>query len=398
MALKKPHASSTQERPFPGKPNTPKPNVVKVHQPAKDFRRLIELVRATEEQLIANGHDDVEDRIHIIRGIYYGTPWSADYQGEQSRVRNTGFNAFTTSSRPRDPRPFLKNNLFESMRQSRDVQDGVRFIDFSHLIIGMDARRNSLARTMPMPVQGGTGLELCTWLGDLGGGAGMLAKDRTTSPSSPVLNRFTGLDFGGSNNLEGNIAGYVIARDKSSDKGPSELVIPKPKWIADILEDYLSPGSPSTEWTDRCTVFLKMMGGEFTGHKLSNHDALTERLAAQIAQFGSVYLWNRLRQKNQLTASLLEASYLHIVGVAKEVAQVFVSALVYSHEHQGIRLKARNPAPPVTTKAQQVTVGSSILSAVKAEERAEKWVARETKKLEGSVEEVERWLKKRLGL
>ncbi|WP_233587552.1 hypothetical protein [Corallococcus sp. CA049B] len=395
MALRKTHqgAAKSEANQLSRRTNAAEPNAVKNHQPAKDFRQLIGLVRATEEQLIANGYDDVEERIHVIRGIYYGTTWSADYQGEKSLVRNLGFQTYTNSSVPDDPRPFLKNNLFESMRQSRDVQEGDRYVDFSHLIIGMDARRSRIARNMAVPMQGGTGLELSTWLGDLGGAAGMLARDRSTSPSSSVLKRFIGLDFGGSNNLEGDVAGYVVARDKSDDKGSSALDISKGKWVADALEEYMSPGRPGSEWKDRCTVFLKMMGGEFKGYKLGNRDALIARLAVQIAEFGSVYLLNRLRQKNQLTASLLEASYLHLVGAAMEVAQVFVSALVYSHEHQGGRLQARPPAPPVTPKAQQVTVGSTLLSTIKSKENVEKGA----KKIEKDLQEVEHWLKKHLG-
>jgi hypothetical protein len=395
MALKKTYNSSTQKKvqQFSGKTNTAKPNTVKNYQPAKNFRQLIDLVRATEESLIANDYDDVEDRIHVIRGIYYGTVWSADYQGEKSPVRNAGFQVYTNSSTPDDPRPFLKNNLFESMRQSRDVQEGDRYVDFSHLIIGMDARRSLIARNTTLPMQGGTGLELSTWLGDIGGGAGMLAKDRVSSPNSPALTRFVGLNFGGSNNLEGDVAGYVVARDKSDDEGPSALEIPEGKLIADVLEEYLSPGSPGSEWKSRCTVFLKMLGGEFKGAKLGNRDELIEKLAAQVADFGSIYLLNRLRQNNQLKASLLEASYLHLVGAAKEVAQVFVDALVYSHANQGVRLQARPPAPPVTPKAKQVTVGSSLLSSIKAKENLEKG-AKETEKV---LQEAENWLKKHLG-
>jgi len=289
----------------------------------------------------------------------------------------------------------LKDNLFESMRQSRDVQEGDRYIDFSHLIIGMDARRSRIARDMTLPMQGGTGLELSTWLGDIGGGAGMLAKDRVSSPNTPAPTRFVGLNFGGSNNLEGDVAGYVVARDKKDSEGSSALEIPEGKLIADVLEEYLSPGSPGSEWKNRCTVFLEMLGGDFKGSsKLKNRGALIEKLATQVAEFGGIYLLNRLRQNNQLKASLLEASYLHLVGAAKEVAQVFVDALIYSHEHQGVRLQARPPAPPVTPKAKQVTVGSALLSAFKAKENLEQ----ESKEVEKSLHEAENWLKKHLGL
>ncbi|ADO69800.1 hypothetical protein [Stigmatella aurantiaca] len=221
----------------------------------------------------------------------------------------------------------------------------------------------------------------------------MLAKDRESSPNSPALTRFVGLNFGGSNNLEGDVAGYVVARDKSDDEGPSALEIPEGKLIADVLEEYLSPGSPGSEWKSRCTVFLKMLGGEFKGATPGNRDELIEKLADQVADFGSIYLLNRLRQNNQLKASLLEASYLHLVGAAKEVAQVFVDALVYSHANQGVRLQARPPAPPVTPKAKQVTVGSSLLSSIKAKENLEKG-AKEAEKV---LQEAENWLKKNLG-
>jgi hypothetical protein len=136
-----------------------------------------------------------------------------------------------------------------------------------------------------------------------------------------------------------------------------------------------------------------MLGGEFKGAKLGNRDALIAKLAAQVADFGSIYLLNRLRQNNQLKTSLLEASYLHLVGAAREVAQVFVDALIYSHEHQGVRLQARPPAPPVTPKAKQVTVGSSLLSSIRAKENLE----RGAKKVEKDLQEAESWLKKHLG-
>lgn len=364
------------------------------HQPAKNFSELINLVRATEERLIASGYDEADSRVHVIRGIYYGTPWSADYQVEKSQVRNLGFQVFTDSPMPDDPRPYLKNNLFESLRQSRDVQEKERHVDFSHLIIGMDARRSFVARNAPLPMQGGTGLELSTWLGDIGGGAGMLAKDRISSPNSPATTRFVGLNFGGSNNLEGDVAGYIVARDKSGDgNSPSALNIPKGKWIADVLEEYLSPGTPSDEWKNRCTLFLKMLGGEFKGStKLSNRKELIERLATQVAEFGSVYLLNRLRQNNQLTVRLFENASLHLVGTAKEVSQVFVDALVYSHEHQGARLMAHPPAPPVTPKANVVTVGETALSALKAKEKLEKGA----KEIQQEAHELEKKLKKYL--
>jgi hypothetical protein len=367
------------------------------YQPAKNFRELIALVRAAEERLIEKGYDDAGDRVHIIRGIYYGTVWSADHEVEKSPVRNVGFQTFTASSVPDDPRPFLKNNLFEALRQSRDVQEGSRHVDFSHLMIGMDARRSYIARTAKIPSQGGTGLELSTWLGDIGGGAGMLAKDRVSAPNSPALTRFRGLNFGGSNNLEGDIAGYVIARDKNRSDSPGELDIPEDKLIADVLEEYLSPGSPRDEWRNRCTLFLRMIGGRLNGAaKLENRKGLIDKVAVQVAEFGCVYLFNRLRQNNKLGARLFEDSLLHLVGAANEVAQVFVDALIYSHEHQGARLEAHPPAPPVTPKANSVIVGKSVLDVLKSKEGLEKGALDLQKKFEREARDWEKGMKKYL--
>jgi hypothetical protein len=171
------------------------------------------------------------------------------------------------------------------------------------------------------------------------------------------------------------------------------LEIPEGKWIADVLEEYLSPGNPGSEWKNRCTVFLKMLGGEFKGSsKLNNRAAVIDKLAEQVAEFGSIYLLNRLLQNNQLNARVIEDSYLHLVGAAREVAQVFVDALIYSHEHQGVRLQARPPAPPVTPKANRVTVGSSALSAIKAKEDLEKGV----KGIQKDLQEAEKRLRKYL--
>src|SRR5205814_2330484 len=127
-----------------------------------------------------------------------------------------------------------------------------------------------------IPTQGGTGLEISTWLGDLGGGAGMLAVNRVTAPSTRAVTKFRGLDFGGSPNLEGDIAGYMA----SSTTGSLELAIPPGGMIADALQTYLSPVAAGTAWNSRCTNFIQAMGGSFdASNNLSNRTALTATFA-----------------------------------------------------------------------------------------------------------------------
>jgi hypothetical protein len=109
---------------------------------ARNFRELIALVRAAEAKLAACGFTSVEQRIHVLRGIYYGTVWSTDYKVENSPARNLGFQVYTASTTPPDPRRCLDCGLFEALGQSQDIRDGARSVDFGHLMIGLDARRS----------------------------------------------------------------------------------------------------------------------------------------------------------------------------------------------------------------------------------------------------------------
>lgn len=162
----------------------------KKSKPAKNFKQLVALVKQAEEILIKNGHEDMEDRIHILRGIYYGTEWSVDYKSEKSSMRNFAFNfPYTNSFEPKDARKELKcfkdckAELYNSLFESYEVFDSkYKAVDFGHLIIGLDARRSWRASNFHIPTQGGTGLEICTWVGDLGGGVGNLATKRVNNP------------------------------------------------------------------------------------------------------------------------------------------------------------------------------------------------------------------------
>lgn len=227
---------------------------------ARSFSAYIDLVREAETKLIAAGYTSVEDRIHVLRGIYYGTTWSADYAVEHSLVRNIGFQVYTASTTPDDPRPILDCGLFDALRNSQDLIDGRRRVDAGHLMIGLDARRSVSARTSTFPTQGGTGLDISTWLGDLGGGAGMLAFRRVIAPATSAMTVFRGTDFGGPINLEGDVAGFVAARDTTATPtGPVGLTFTGTATIADALAAYLLPtstGSTSTEWNNRCRTFM----------------------------------------------------------------------------------------------------------------------------------------------
>jgi hypothetical protein len=329
---------------------------------ARNFRELIALVRAAEAKLASCGFTSVGQRIHVLRGVYYGTEWSNDYRVERSPVRNLGFQAYTASTTPPDPRPCLDCGLFEALGQSQDVRDGARSVDFGHLMIGLDARQSAIARVAPIPSQGGTGLAISTWLGDLGGGAAMLSVRRAGVPATRAVTVFQGTDFGGSINLEGDAAAYLVARDPSVVNQPSPLHFNHGRTLADALNAYLGASGPTPEWNSRGRVFMQMLGARFDpAGSLTNRAGLIDSLARQISGFGCWYLINRLRQQGRLNPPLLRAAAGFLPGASHEVAQVFVDALDHSRRRPGDAIAARGPGPaPTPAVAPGGTCGAAI--------------------------------------
>ena len=345
---------------------------------ARSFVDYIALVREAETRLAAAGYTSVGDRVHVLRGIYYGTEWSADFAVERSPVRNVGFQTYTASLTPDDPRPILTCGLFEALRDSQDLTDSGRQVDVGHLMIGLDARRSTVARNVPIPTQGGTGLAIATWLGDLGGGAGMLASRRVADPTRRVMTVFTGSDFGGSINLEGDVAGFLVGRDTSATpSGAPALAIPAGRTIADALRDYLMPtslaGTPSSEWQNRCMTFLQIYGGAFdSSGTLTNRASLVASFKSQIQDFACWYLVNRLRQSGRLSLSTLRAASLHIPSTSEEVATVFVDALTACQSSGGARLAATGAGPsPLPPSASAPTPCALAIGAIEAAQQAE---------------------------
>jgi hypothetical protein len=313
----------------------------------------------------------------VLRGLYYGTEWSVDFGKERSVVRNVGFQVYTASTTPPDPRRCLDCGLFEALKQSQDVTDRGRALDFGHLMIGLDARRSRVARSVPIPSQGGPGLAIATWLGDLGGGAAMLARRRVTVPTTPALTVFRGDDFGATSNLEGDAAAYLVARDTTISGGPSPLRFAPGQTLADALEAYLGSAGPTPAWSTRCRAFLDALGGTIdAGGTFRNRPVLITRLAEQIESFGCWYLINRLRQKEQLNLAGLRAAASHLKGASREVAQVFVDALDRCRQRPGSALAAQPPAPAPSPPGQPSGVCQTALRALEASERAREEGAR----------------------
>jgi hypothetical protein len=293
---------------------------------ATSFASLIDLVRAAEAKLAAAGITAAADQIHVLRGIYYGTDLSMDFRKEKSPTRNLGFQLFTQSTTPQDPRTILDCGLFDALLASPEVVDpkSKRHVDVGHLIIGLDAR-NATIPGLNFPGFGGTGTEIVTWLGDLGGGAARLSVLRSVSPKKSASAVFRGSDYGGSVNLEGDVAGFVAASG-----GSSSVVAPTfapGKRLSDALDDYLSPKGASTEWKGRAASFLTMHKATFTAAGvLDNRSALVTRFGSQILDFACEYFGQRLID-GKLTKAQILAACDWVGSCAEEVAEAFVDAL-----------------------------------------------------------------------
>jgi hypothetical protein len=348
---------------------------------ATNFHELINLVHEAEVRLNAAGIRSARDQVHALRGIYYGTTWSLDYSVERSLTRNEGFQRFTrpsaatpSSTTPPDVRSYLDCGLFSALLNSQDISDGHRHLDFGHLIIALDARfdpsfnvnvqyPNPISSLLPGIDLGGTGPELVTWLGDLGGGAASLASSRVLSPSTNVSSVFRGSDYGGSINLEGDIAGFVIATTGTPTAPQSATTGMAGSSLSDSLRSYLGTTSTTAAWRNRATTFLRMYGAIFnSSNALTNGSSLISTFASRIQVFACNYLASRV-QDHHITFAQASAASGYINNAAQEVATAFVNALEDSHT-TGNRIEAtRFPTPTAGTSSAcqvQITAGAAL--------------------------------------
>lgn len=359
---------------------------------AGNFLELIRQVGDAERLLAVAGYRDPEEHTAIIRGIYYGTEWSADYQHEHSPVRNQAFQLYTgTLVAPPDPRPILICNLFEALRAGKDVTNpDRRHLDVGHMYIGLHARQSVVARNATIPTQGGTGLEISTWLGDLGGGCGMLAANRHTAPGTSASTKFRGGSFGDSRNLEGDLAGFLVASPPGSTSPVAPLYDPLAlaTGLARALNDYLSPSSPSSAWQTRARSFLAMYGVTLPLTP-DSRSALVARFAGKIEDFGVWYIVNRLRQTNRLTSATLRGCAVHIHGAAGEIAEMFVNALVYADAHPEQPLRARPPWPTPSPPGAPNSSLSRIADGIDRSSEARKWAEETERYVDETYEHIQ---------
>jgi hypothetical protein len=315
---------------------------------AKNFKEYIDWVRQFEKTMIENGRKTLVERIHTLRGIYYGTIWSVDFDVEGNQVRNTMFQLYTNSVTPSDPRPIIGENLYRNLFDSPEVtnSDG-ELMDFGHLIIGLDARLSMLSTYHPYPGQGGgTGLEICTWVGDIGGGTGMLAQKRIDNPAKRAIEMYKGSSFGGRVNLEGDIAAFLVAQGYLLYIGSNS----NDDLIADYLTSYLI--SDKDKWKNRAKNFLFELGAELDEDKkvVKNVESVKKNISAKLAGFAENYMMLRLWGKPDYIDLMIKGTS-HIVGAANEMAEIFVETLTHVWKNQGKSLIPPPNVNPVPTPA-----------------------------------------------
>src|SRR6266699_56733 len=341
---------------------------------ATTFAGVVDLIRKAEVALIKNAaQTDPKDRACTLRGIYYGTEWSLDYKVESkrsetgARIRNIGFLTYTGGNLPADPRPALGPQLFADLQGSQSIHDHGRGIDVGHVLIGLETRASSVMRTVPLAGQGGTGIEIVTWLGDLGGGVASLARRRVTNPNTSVQIIFDNKtsDYGVMDNLEGDVGGYLVAC--GSNPGGEPIYI-SGKGVADALADYL-PLASNAQWTTRVPRFATGLGASVSSTGITNPAVMINQLADKLYDFAVWYAATRWIPSGELLGKAAVAACIHMRGAAREVATVFVTTLSRAIARQRSVIQASGPYPaptaPGSCESSLLKAASSDVSAVR---------------------------------
>ncbi len=269
---------------------------------------------------------DFRSRLKVLRGLYYGAQHSLDYEKRRSRLRNLGFNLYLRTSAPPDPAPLIGADLARMLKTNPEVQVGNRALDLGHVLVGLEARSKVLVRRFAFLAQGGTGLELATWVGDLGGAAGLLAVGRMDDPDTRAVELlFSPRTYDLRANLEGALAAYLVARDPTRPDAPSEPRTGPASTLEQALQNYLR--GPGSDWSQRYRLFAAMIGGRPDPRGLSNPLELRQKVFRKTLAFTSLYTVYRLRALGRLDRANLNQAARHVHGAAAELSTLFVNLL-----------------------------------------------------------------------
>lgn len=311
---------------------------------------LIHLLHEAADRLQRHGLTS-HQRIRLLRGLYYGTSHSLDFERRSSWMRTWGFSIYLQSCPPPDPTPMLGTSLVRALKDAAVVWHRDRWLDAGHALVGLEARTRLGPSRLPLWGHGGTGLELSTWLGDLGGAAGLLILQRLEDPTARAVPwLFSKHTYDLRPNLEGDVAGYLVARDPLITDRVSMVKPPDFVSVARALEDYTR--RLASDWPDRWGLFIRLLGGRIgpANDRLLDRNDLLARIQTKTRRFTVWYLLYRLKHAKRVSrATLVEASR-HVEGAATELSELFLAVL-----EQGLTpgstldlpdLPASPPGPP----------------------------------------------------
>lgn len=318
----------------------------------KTFAGVIVLLRKAEEALVKRANQlDPNTRVCTLRGIYYGMEWSLDYKIERkrseagARIRNAGFLTYTGGNLPADPRPAIGQALFDDLQGSQSIHDAGYGIDVGHLLIGLETRASSNLRTVKFAGQGGTGLEIVTWLGDLGGGVASLARKRVTVPTTSVQVIFNNAssDYGVMDNIEGDVGGYLVACGTAPGGIPA---FAPGTGVANALATY-APLASGAQWLTRATRFATVLGANVSPKSgITNQINVVNTLSGKLYEFAIWYAATRWIPSGELIGPSAIKACMHMKGAAREVAEVFVQTLARAIASPRAPIQAAAPYPP----------------------------------------------------
>jgi DNA segregation ATPase FtsK/SpoIIIE-like protein len=287
---------------------------------ARNASEYIGLVAKAEAKLEQAGIDP-ETRIHMLASVYYGAPWSKDFQVEHSAGRNILFGQWV--DRPYlvsdDPRGIIGQALFKDLQASQDVGG----IDMGHMFIGLDARMRASSRDGNAVGLQASGLDLVTWVGDLGAGTARFAFDRARGLND-VERYFHGTDYGAESNLEGDIAAYLVGSDKTNRLEAPALPSGR---VAPALSSYFGDVK---NWQSRKKHFFKILSSTVKGPG----DGLPDR----VASFAQLYYATRIVSDHVTQVRRLALGRGNIHDCSRQVTQRFLTWV------NGSQPKTRAPA------------------------------------------------------
>ena len=226
-------------------------------------------------------------------------------------------------------------------------------VDWGHVIIGMQARLSICARELPIlfPPTHASGLEITTWVGDIGGGAAMLAFRRVTTPNKRAIDMFNDQNnFGGWFNIEGDISAYLVGRDVSSFDHTPSVEYTNDRYVADIVESYLlpQPAPLNSDFNKRGLLFLAMLGGEIDEHgNLTNEEDVVKNVKITIQDFAEYYLVNMSLGG---TAVDFAQTSRYLGGASLEMAYLLINSLKSIGYNPSSKAHPQNfnpsPSPP----------------------------------------------------